>query len=74
MGRFRNRLFLSDNTWRTRFNIPENDRYSNSSTDWTLVRLNFTVENYSIILFYDQFVVARADMCFSNNARTQSLY
>ena len=37
MGRFRIQLFLEDNTWSTRFNIPKNDRYSDNSTDWTLV-------------------------------------
>ena len=45
MGRFRIQLLLEDNTWSTRYNIPKNDRYSNSSTDWTLVSLNFNVEN-----------------------------
>ena len=46
MGRFRIQLLLEDNTWSTRYNIPRNDRYSDSSTDWTPVSLNFTVENY----------------------------
>ena len=32
MGRFRIQLLLEDNTWSTRYNIPENYRYSNSST------------------------------------------
>ena len=45
MGRFRIQLPLEDNTWSTRYNIPKNDRYSDSSFDWTLVSLNFTVEN-----------------------------
>ena len=35
MGRFRIQLLLADNTWSTRYNIAEKDRYSNSSTDWT---------------------------------------
>ena len=39
MGRFRIQLLLEDNTWSTRYNIPKNDRYSNSSTQWTLVNL-----------------------------------
>ena len=46
MGRFRIQLLLGANTWSTRYNIPKNDRYSNSSTDWTLVSLIFTEENY----------------------------
>ena len=48
MGRFRIQLLLGDNTWSTRYNIPKNGRYSDTSTDWTLVNLNFTVENYGI--------------------------
>ena len=41
MGRFRIQLLSDDNTWSTRYNIPKNDRYSDSSTDWTLVHLKF---------------------------------
>ena len=52
MGRFRIHLLPKDNTWSTRYNIPKNDRYSETSTDWTLVSLNFTVEKYGIELFF----------------------
>ena len=45
MGRFRIQLILDDNNWSTRYNIPKSDRYSDSSTEWTLVNLNFCVEN-----------------------------
>ena len=51
MGRFQIQL-LEDNTWSTRYIIPENNRYSNSSTQWTLVNLNFTVEKYGIRLVF----------------------
>ena len=44
MGRFRVQLLLQDNTWSTRYNIPKNDRYSKSSTDWTVVNLNFNLK------------------------------
>ena len=37
MGRFRIQLLLEDNTWSTRYNIPKNDRYNDTSTDWILV-------------------------------------
>ena len=74
MGRFRIQLLLADNTWSTRYNIPKNDRYSDSSTDWTLVSLNFTVENYGIKSIYDQIDTAHADMCFSNITITHSVY
>ena len=54
MGRVRIKLILADNTWSTQYNIPKNDQYSNLPTDWTLVILNFTVENYGSNLIYDQ--------------------
>ena len=74
MGRFRIELLLEDNTWSTRYNIPKNDRYSNSSTQSTLVNLNFTIENYGIRLNYDQIDTPHADMCFSNITITHSVY
>ena len=74
MSRFRIQLLLEDNTWSTRYNIPKNDRYSDSSTQWTLINLNFTVENYGIRLIYDQIDTPHADMCFSNITITHSVY
>ena len=56
MGRFRNELFLEDNIWSIRYNIPKNDRYSATSTDWTRVILNFTVKNYDIGIIFDQMI------------------
>ena len=74
MGRFRIQLLLDDNTWSTRYNIPKNDRYRDLSTDWTLVNLYFTVENYGLKLIYDQIDTPHADMCFSNITITHSVY
>ena len=74
MGRFRIELLLEDNTWSTRYNIPKNDRYNDSTTQWTLVKLNFTIENYGIRLVYDQIDTPHADMCFSNITITHSVY
>ena len=74
MGRFRIQLLLEDNTWSTRYNIPKNDRYSNSCTQWTLVNSNFTVENYGVRLIYDQIDTPHADMWFSNITITHSVY
>ena len=74
MGRFRFQLLIKDNTWSTRYNVPKNDRYSDNSTDWTLVSLNFSIENYGIKLIYDQIDTAHADMCFSDIAKTHSVY
>ena len=45
MGRFRIHLLIEDNTWSTRYNIPKNDRYNDTSTDWTLVSLYYTEKN-----------------------------
>ena len=41
MGRFRIQLLLEDKTWSTRYNIPKNDRYGDSSADWISVGLKF---------------------------------
>ena len=73
MGRFRIQLLLEDNTRSRRYKIPKNDRYSNSSTEWTLLNLNFTVENYGNKLIYDQKYTPHADMCFSNITITHSV-
>ena len=74
MGRFRCQLLLEDNTWSSRYNIPENDRCSDSSTDCTNLSLCFTVENYGFILICDEIDTAHADMCYSNIVITHSVY
>ena len=74
MGRFRLQQLLEHNTWSNRYNIPKNDRYSNLSTDWTLVSSNFTLENYGNILTYDQRDSAHADKCFSYITITHFVY
>ena len=74
MGRFRVQLFLADNTWSTRYNITRNDRYSDTSTEWTLVSLNFTVDDFGIKLIYDQIDTTHVDMCFSKKTITHSVY
>ena len=67
-------VLLEDNTWSTRYNIPKNDRYNNSSTQWTLINPNFTVENYGNKIIYDQIDAPHADMCFSIFTITPSVY
>ena len=74
MGRFRIQVLLKDNAWSTRYNTPKNDHYSDSSSQWTMVNLNFTEENYGIKLFYDQIDKPYADICFSNITITHSVY
>ena len=46
MGRFSIDNLLDDNTWKNKYFIEENTQYSNTSTEWTLLSLDFTEENY----------------------------
>ena len=66
MGRFRIQLLLEDNTWIDQNTMAENSVYKISSTEWTVLILDFTVENFGIKLVYDRIQSAHADMCFSN--------
>ena len=74
MRRFTIQLLLEDNTWSTQYTIAKNNQYSNNSTEWTLLNLDFTLENYGIKLIYDQIDTAHADMCFSNITITHSVF
>ena len=74
MGRFRIQLLFEDNTWSTRYKIATNDRYSDTSTQWTLVNLNFTEENYGIRLIYDQKDTPHANICFSKITIEHSIF
>ena len=72
MGRFRIQLILEDITWSTQY--TKNSQNSNSSADWTLLNLDFTIENYGIKLIHNQIDTPHADMCFSNVTITHSVY
>ena len=74
MGRFRIQLLLEDNTWSTQYTIAKNSHHNNTSIEWKLLNLDFTVENYAIRLVYDQIDTPHADMCFSNITITHSVY
>ena len=74
MGRFRIQLLLEDSTRSTRYNIPKNDRYNDSITQWNKLGLNFTEENYGNKLIYDQIDTTHSDMCFSNIKISHSIY
>ena len=74
MGRFRIQLLLEDSTWSTPHTIARNTQYTDTSTDWTLLNLDFTIENYGIKLVYDQKDKPDADMCFSKITITHSVY
>ena len=73
MGCFRFQLLLKDNTWSTQYTLPKNDQCSDTSTDWSFVNINFTVENFGIRLIYDQIDTAHANVCFSNLTITHSV-
>ena len=74
MSRLRIQLLLDDNTWDTQYTIAKNTQYSDISTDWTLLNLDFTLENYGNKLKYDQIDKPHADMCFSIITITHSVY
>ena len=74
MGRFRIQLLLEDDTWSTQYTIDKNTQKSDSESEWKLLNLDFTVENYGIKLTLDQIDTAQSDMCFSNITITQSVY
>ena len=74
MGRFRIQLLLEDDTWSTQYTIDKNTQSSDSESEWKLLNLDFTVENYGIKLILDQIDTAHSDMCFSNITITHSVY
>ena len=74
MCRFRIQLLLDDNTWSTQYTIGKNTQYSDSESEWKLLNLDFTVENYGIKLILDQIDTAHSDMCFSDITITHSVY
>ena len=74
MGRFRIQLSLENITWSTWYNIPKIDRHSDSSTDHTLVSLNFSEDNYGFKLIYDEIGTVHAYMCFSYITITHSVF
>ena len=72
MGRFQIQILTKDNVWMTKFIIAKTEQFSNSSTDWTILSLNITDENYGVKFIYDQIDSPHADMCFSNITITHS--
>ena len=74
MPRFGLHLSSEDKTWNTQYTLLKNSQYSNSSTDWTKLNLDFTIENYGIKLIPDEITTAHSAMCFSNIMITHSVY
>ena len=73
MGRFSLKVLLEDSTWSTRYTLPKNDRYSNSSTDWTLVVLNFFAKNCGFKLIFDQLDTPHSNEFFNITTITHSV-
>ena len=74
MGRFQIDLLLDNNTWITKYTIEKNTQYSETSTEWKLLSLDFSEENYGIRLTYDRISTAHADMSFSDITIIHSVY
>ena len=74
MDCFRVQLLLPDDNWSTQYTTAKNSQYSNTSTSWTILNLDLTVENYGNELVYDQKETTHADMCFNNITITHSVY
>ena len=74
MGRFRIQLLLEDNTWSTQYTIAKNTQYNKNPTNWTLINLDFTIENYDFKLILHQIDTAQSEMCFSKISITHSVY
>ena len=71
MGRFRIQLILPNvngvrNTWKIK-----KSHFISISTEWRILDLDFTE---GIKLIYDQIDTAVADVCFSNNLITHSVF
>ena len=63
MAQFRFQLLLEDNTWNTQYTIAKNSQYSDTSTEWLLLNLNFTKENYGIKLILDHIYILLLVIC-----------
>ena len=74
MGKFRIQLLLGDNTWSTQYHMSKNRNYSSSSTEWSLLNIDFNEPNYGVRLYYDKLDTAHADMCFSDIAIPHFVY
>ena len=74
MGRLSISILLDDDTWTNKYVIQDNSQYSNTSSEWTLLSLDITEENYGIQINYDRIRSPHADMCFSDITITHSVY
>ena len=73
-SRFRIQILLENGNWDNKYTIEKNSQFSNTSTEWTHLSLDFTEENYGIRLIFERIDTAHADMCLSNISITHTLY
>ena len=74
MPRFRMQILLENGNWENQYTIEKNSQFSNSSTEWTHLSLDFTQENYGIQLIFDRISSAHADMSLSNISIIHTLF
>ena len=74
MPRFRIQILLENDNWENKFTIDKNSQFSNSSTEWSYLNLDFTQANYGIRLIFDRINSPHADMCLSNITITHTLF
>ena len=72
--RFRIELLLENGNWENKFTIDKNSQFSNSSTEWSYLNLDFTQANYGFRLIFDRINSPHADMCLSNISITHTLF
>ena len=74
MARYTIKLLVEDFTRSMRCNKPKHDQYSDTSTEWTLVSLLFTEENFGIKITYDQIDTPYADLRIGNITISHSVF
>ena len=74
MPRFRIQILLENGNRENKCTIEKNSEFSNSSTEWTHLSLDFTQENYGIQLIFDRISSAHADMSLSIISITHTLF
>ena len=74
MPRFRIQILLENDIWENKYTIEKNSQYSTTSTEWSLLNLDFTQDNYGIRMIFDRIDSAHADMCISDILITHTLY
>ena len=64
MGRIRTQLLLPNGQGLPKYIIGKNTNYNAKPTEWTLLHIEFTEVICDTKMFYDETVIALADLCF----------